>query len=530
MGRVLGLDWDHQQLRVVEATVKGGKVHVRRALASSEAISPNPADTEGAGRLLRERLKEAGIAPAPVLACVGRDRVVMRDIHYPDVPPEEIAAVVNFQAVKELTFAANEAVIDYSLVRAPWPTGEKRALAVILRQELLTTYQELCHAAGLKLQKLSVRSYGMAACAGSAARAAGEPSAETISLLVIADGAGELCVARGPELLFSRVITAGPGANLEDPAAFLPELRRTLAAYAGQFPQLPVRTLLVAGGKSTSGNEALAQALRLQVRSFDPLAGAEAVGAPVEDRGAFAGALGLLEASSAGKLPVDFVSPKEATPPRTNARYWVLGIAAAAALLLLGLTALYFLAHAGRNTQIEQLTQTKQQLQKQLAAYGDVEKRYDAISGWSGNEIVMLDELYDVIAIFPDMPKVRITKLSWTPDESSAVPTPRPGVTAKPVALPAQTGLKPVGKLQIEAEAESAEDLDRLRRALENGRHWKLVPDKYDSTGPPVWRATYAVFRKEPGEYQHLLSPTVNKTSGSSGDGNRPPRRPGGRP
>ena len=44
------------------------------------------ADAAAAGERLKERLKEAKIPPAPVLACLGRDRIIVKDIRYPAVP------------------------------------------------------------------------------------------------------------------------------------------------------------------------------------------------------------------------------------------------------------------------------------------------------------------------------------------------------------------------------------------------------------------------------------------------------------
>src|SRR5437588_4027598 len=100
-------------MHVVAATIRGGAARIDKAVVWQEERVPNPAEAEELGHLLRDRLKEAGIAPAPVLACVARDRIIVKEVRFPAVPDTEEPAIVRFQAVKELTDAAEDVVIDY---------------------------------------------------------------------------------------------------------------------------------------------------------------------------------------------------------------------------------------------------------------------------------------------------------------------------------------------------------------------------------------------------------------------------------
>ena len=258
MARHLALDWDYQQLRVVAATARGGELRIEQAAAWEEEQSPNIAEAAALGRHLRERLKAAGIAPGPVLVCVGRDRVILREVRYPSVAAAEEPAIVRFQVLKELTDAASEVIIDYTPLGDAVPGEERRALVLTVRREVLATYQALCHAAGLKLLALTPRPFGTLACLresvkkseGSDAFAEvhknGSPQA-VVALLTAADNWSEFCLVRGDTLLLARSLPAGPTL----PA----EVRRNIATYTAQSPRHVVSGLYLAGNGENAGLE-----------------------------------------------------------------------------------------------------------------------------------------------------------------------------------------------------------------------------------------------------------------------------------
>src|SRR5262249_9576289 len=141
-----------------------GSVQIQQAATWPEGQSPNVEDAEEQGRLLQERLKQAGIAGGPTVGCIGRDRLILREVRYPKVPPAEEPQVVRFQAAKELTLAAEDVVIDY-LALGPTGTGsEQRALVLILPRDLKLAYMKLCRTAGLRLTALVPRFLGVANC------------------------------------------------------------------------------------------------------------------------------------------------------------------------------------------------------------------------------------------------------------------------------------------------------------------------------------------------------------------------------
>src|SRR5262249_20066023 len=142
--------------------------------------------------------REAGVAAAPLLVAVGRDKLVVKEVRYPAVPPHEEPGVVRFQAVKELA-DADEVVIDYQAAEAPEPTGERTALARALKRSHLAARQAVARAAGLKLAGVTPRAFGTVACLRRTADPAPEPGT-AFAVLTVGAAGGEFVVARSDAL------------------------------------------------------------------------------------------------------------------------------------------------------------------------------------------------------------------------------------------------------------------------------------------------------------------------------------------
>jgi hypothetical protein len=400
LSRFLALDWDHQQLHVVAAEVRGGVVTFRRAAVWREEQSPTLAGAEDAGRLLKQRLKEAGIAAAPVLACVGRDRVVLKEVRYPVVSDSEEPAIVRFQALKELTEPPDEIVLDFAPIGDSG--GERRASVLSVRRDLLTAYQKLCQAAGLKLVGLMPRSFALAAAAAPPAVPADVP----VGVVATGDGWAEFAVVRGGNLLLARPVAPGSGL----PA----EVRRNLSVFAGQHPALRIDSVYLAGSGDNALARRLSEALELPVNSFDPFGGASGEMLPSGDRGSFIGAAGILLAKAKSPvLPINFVQPRQPAPPkRINVRMTA-AIAVAVVLLLGGgVAAARSVLNAKAAEKEDKLAQSEDK-ERQAAALREIKRHIQPLDSWE--QPVWLDELYELSARVHDIDSLTVTQFSAEP-------------------------------------------------------------------------------------------------------------------
>jgi len=488
--RFLAIDWDQNQLHVVAGVAGGGKVKFERALVWREEKSPNPADAEALGRLLRERLKSAGVAPAPVLACVGRDRVILKDLRFPAVGIAEEAGVVRFQVFKELTDAPEEVVIDYVTVSAPG-AAEQQALAVVIRREIFTTYQKLCQSAGLKLAALTPRSFGVAASLRKtlAGTPASEDSESALAVVVVGERWAEFSVLRGQKLLVARSLAVGAG--------LAGEVRRNLTVYAGQAGRAPLNALYLAGA-SDELRERLGELVQIPIHEFDPLAGAAGLDVPTAGRGAFAGAAGLLFARAEARgLPINFVQVRQPRAPRDpNNRRYVLA-AVVLALVLLGGVLWCSLVYTNAARHLRDVIGQREQLEAKLVDDRKEASLYTALHDW--DHVVWLDELYDLTERIIDPNAIRITS-----------------VAAEPITRNAKSIYTARIKIKGSFVGADHKALDQLIDAFMKDGYYSVEPPNV--TGKD-FVLTVNVERRPPTEYHHTLKHAPEAPADSAGFG-----------
>ena len=122
----IAIDLDSQGLFAVCGVARGVKITHAIAL-TGEGGDPPPALTletaKAIGEKLRDKLRAAGLPPAPVLVSVGRDRVILKELKYPPVAPTEEPALVRFQAMKEMSESPDEVVLDYARLASRVASG-----------------------------------------------------------------------------------------------------------------------------------------------------------------------------------------------------------------------------------------------------------------------------------------------------------------------------------------------------------------------------------------------------------------------
>ncbi|HEY1187343.1 MAG TPA: hypothetical protein VGE74_06775 [Gemmata sp.] len=456
MANFIAIDLEASGVYAVAGTARGTAKVLHAVAWTGEDGAPPPAlalDTARAfGEALREKLRAAGPG-APVLVAVGRDRVILKELKHPPVPPAEEPALIKFQAVKEMSESPDDVVLDYvPLGAGAAPAAERRAMAVMLRKDVFHAIQAMCAAAGLKLAGVTPRPYAVAAGLARAfalgAAPAPERKTDTVAALTLGPSGGEFTVVRNGEMILTLAI---PAPVLASESMLVAQLRRNLTVYAGQHPGHPIEAVYAAEvGPGWSGR--LATALGVPVHDYDPLTGA-APEVPEHLRGRFAGAVGLLAARAHGDLPINFAAPRQPRNVSDPGKRRLVFVAATAAALLgcAGLLGAYFRVATGQT--VDNLTAQRDAIKESLDKGATDARQADAIDAWTKRRVVYLDELHDLADRLPADDSVRVTSITATP---GAVAKDGKQATQANVELRlAATAAKPVSELVTEFDKDN---------------------------------------------------------------------------
>lgn len=523
MPRYLAIDADAHGLTVAAGTVRGGTVQVEQVLGWPDRPQPlSPSTAAPLGQRLAELLKSAGIAPAPVLFAIGRDRIVLKEIKHPPSPPQDEPGVVRFQAMKEFTESPDDGVLDY-LPLGVEPSGDRRSLVAFVGRDAYGSIKSLCDAAGLKLAAVTPRPF---ACASAAARAVTTgaipiPDAvdAAIAVLVLNETSGEFTVVKNGAIRFSRPVSA---IAMSGEAALVGELKRNLSVYQAQSGGDAVQAVYLAeaerGLSGWSGR--LGASLPVPVHPFDPLAGTPVADRiPPKLRSRFTGAVGLLAGQAKfGPPAINFAQPRQpkaAVNPNRNR---------AAIATLLGLLVLAGLGFGGyvlasnSNATTAELRRRVESLKKDIEENEPNAKRLAAAEDFEKRNIPWVDELYDFAIHFPDISKMKVTSFVGT-----AIPPPTTNSRLKMAAAPPPPrtvgGIKvepPVAKFKLLIASENGTLPEELVRSLaRDSKYYSAVKMTTAALLPGGKIQQFIVegqmAHRSPNEYSYKLKATLPK-------------------
>jgi len=447
--RIVALDWDTRTLRVVHAIFGKRGVKIDRLLAVGIPSEVDQSDPDDMGAFVRRVLDQEGISTRHAVVDIPRDQVSLNTLKLPD-NMEELPGMVEIQVAKELAFPVSEAVIDFILGHKNEDTPTVDVLVAAVRQEVRDYYRALTNAAGLRLDRIGLRSHANKIAASSLLQHA---MPERVMVLDVRPALTEITVLREGILVFSRaasvmipeededdqsILSIATGATEEfddaEPGAgarprtnarrdavstLVMEVARSIESYRGTDPAASIDHLVISGdlGIEEMLAEEIQKRLDITTELYNP---ASTFGwEPDEGAGAtgFSASLGLvLSHAETEVLHFDFLHPKR-TVSETQKRLRKAPLAAAVLVLFVAAAA-FGVSEFTKSDRIylAQLKEDIAELERRESDNRDFLAFMEIVAAFD-DQLVWVDVLHDIISALPSNKVLVINRIDMDQDD-----------------------------------------------------------------------------------------------------------------
>jgi Tfp pilus assembly PilM family ATPase len=418
MSRLVAVEWDAKEARVVIGRTRTGGVAVEQALAvpllprdeaqREEASAAEP----DVGGVLGRALAELGVARSEALVAVGRANIELRFLSTPPVPEEELPDVVRFQAVRQFTTLGDDWPLDF-VPLGPNADGGMNVLAAAIAPDLLAQIQKACAAANIAVSRLVLRPF---AAASLIKDQLGDGQCRMIVDLLRDEA--DLTVLIGPQVIFPRTVRLPLATEAEVLGrTLLAEGRRTMIAAQNQLGGRRVEEVVIFGdGQHHAAlKQLLEKELSLAVRLIDPFERVEWADprtARPEYPGTFAPLLGMMLDEAASLPPViDFLHVRKKPAPPDQRRRYIYAAAAIAAVVLLALGAMQWRLWS-LDSELNALRITRFKQEKASKDSAKPVKDAESLDAFAAGDVTWLDELARLSARLPPPEAAQLAELT----------------------------------------------------------------------------------------------------------------------
>lgn len=311
----IGLDIGTSVVRAAELSLGRGGLTLERfgqvVLPEAAVSDGEVVDAVAVTACLRQLWSATGFSHKRVVLGVANQRVVVRQLELPWMPPEELHTALPFQVQDFLPMPVDQAVLDFFTVEEL--TGDDggrtlRGLLVAAARDTVLANVRCAEAAGLTCESVDLTSFAVLRALGKhttlevetealidvgaritnvVVHSAGRPRFVRILLMGGQDVTDAVADRMGVGTGEAEVLKQQHGwtASAEDQEVvgravatvaqdFVDEVRGSLDYYSASHPGAPIERILISGGGSRLEGlvERLAAATRLPVQHGDPLA------------------------------------------------------------------------------------------------------------------------------------------------------------------------------------------------------------------------------------------------------------------
>lgn len=392
MARLLALDWDRLEARIIVARAQGSDITVDQVASVPLDLEGQENNLDGLEEELTKAIASQRFPKSQALTAVGRSLVELRTLKLPPAPDEEMPDMVRFQAMREFSSLQEESPLDFvPLGEAGLEPGEVMAAAI--PRDLFKHIETAISSQGHE----PVRSV-MRPCSSASLALRRHPDARNGVTLVISQqsDSAELAVTKDGIVVFTRSFRLPPNWHPgETGEPLLGEVRRTIAAAQNQLGGATVDRIVMFGtpGEHQKLCDRLADRTGVQLLLTDPFEGIKNSGDQPAQPERFAALVGMLHDEAEGHRPaIDFHNPRKRPEPKSNRQRNTL-YAATAATVLLGVV---FMVWWNFNSLDKDIAARKQRINALNREYKKFESSVmleDILDKWKSEDRNLLDEL-----------------------------------------------------------------------------------------------------------------------------------------
>ena len=510
MARILALDWDHREARFILAVAGRGSLRIQAAEVvplddisgdtgddneNYTAIGDGTGDSEQTelqavevGKALSTALKHHKISRSTVLVGVNRQSVDILHLSLPPATDSELPHLVANQVQQESQISDEDAVLDFQPFGDD-TTSPRRVTAAVLLNEQLKRLQITCAAAGLRPQRMLLRSY---ASASLFSRTTSPPEDVCLLVNLVGDEADLTVTVRG-QAVFARTVRLPSHADEEKSTRRLvDEIRRTMAAAMQNLQdEEAIEGIYIFGGPDDHADlvESINDELSIRAMVLDPFMGVDLAKSLVPDNsGEFAPLLGMIfDEIQGGKHAIDFLHPRRRPVPRSRRRPLVIGGSLLAALVLVAgwhVLGQLSAADAKNDALAQELSDLKQLVKKAKTK----EEVVQAVRDWQSNDVNWLDELRDMSLRFPSNRDAVILRMTLSRARGSGGAVNFSGLVRDPlIVVRMESNVRDkYHEIRSKRVQERQQDKDYAWHFETSMTVAKRAKDEYDSHLPPA--------------------------------------------
>ena len=468
---VIAIDIGRRRLRALLAARGRNTLSIKRVLVEPVPEDMDTKDPQAVGSWLGRCLRKSKFPKEKVTIAISRERVGLKRITLPTIVDDELPDMTRIALGRDLPFDADTAVIDFiTLQRDETST---MVLAVAIPEAVLEFEKALAAAAGLGIDRISLRSMGSAALLGSLddrnahGMLAVDITGEGVEFSVIVDGT----------IRFARAADLPPlGDDTGAADAVVTETRRTWMSYRIVEDSNDVHSAVIIGDRDICRNAAgpISEMLKVPAEVLDEH---RLIKRNQQDMDGVWPLAGLLLEPTLGVQSIDFAKPRKAPDLAARKRQRIL---AAVGVLSIGALAAWTIG----SSKLQRLEIKSADLADQYSNMLPDRYRFKRdvlktqhLKHWQEADVDWLDHLLHLGAVVP--PSDQLVLDSWTGTLNfRGVSYDRKQETSK------QKWHTPMPiKIVLDGEAKDRMTADAFRAALVRGKLYTLSSAGPDSAG-----------------------------------------------